>query len=227
MIPASRWNARNARRPAARLQSAYAASDAKLPRLACGSRGRAINHDRVEIHLHAGRYDRLFRQVVRGLVPRPLFHHALLERLRQQPSDFLAFEGDELAVSVGPVELGTEIKGMNSRVVFFKDEIVPLAQENIVFPDDSFLHCGFGNPQLLGRRSDDGPRFQENNPIFLGYIVRMDRDVVTWNFPSKDTHVVRCSLMVVGLQSGMGVKYQLKCFPASQARAQWNLARRR
>src|SRR5436305_15209077 len=86
---------------------------------------------------------------------------------------------------------------MNPWIVVVQHNEMLLAQKNITFPDYPFFQCGFGNPQLLSRRTYDGRRLQEDNPILLPDIVGMDRDVVTWHFPSKNLQCRRSLIPIL------------------------------
>jgi hypothetical protein len=105
-------------------------------RLCCVSCGnafeRTFDNKAVELGFQRGRYDGLLRQTVHRLIPRPLRDYSILERPRKKLTDFFAFERYQLVVGVVPVELRAKIQGMNSRIVSFQHEIVPLAQENVV-----------------------------------------------------------------------------------------------
>src|ERR1700722_12635147 len=63
-----------------------------------------------------------------------------------------------------------------------------LFQEYIVFGDNlSFQRC-CSNTELFSRMTDDGPGFQEDDPILRRDVIGMDRDIVTGNLSSEDTH---------------------------------------
>src|ERR1700730_10629959 len=115
------------------------------------------------------------------MIPGLLFHHPILHRLCKQSSDFLSFQWNELAIGVRPVELRAEIERMNSRIVLLQDEEVLLAQEQVVFGDDLPFHCGLRNAQLFSRRTNNGAGLQQNDPVLLGDVVRMNWNVVAWH----------------------------------------------
>jgi len=121
-------------------------------------------------------------------IPRLFFDYAILDRLGQEFTDFLALQRHELVVGIVPIELRAEIQGVNSWIVAFQDEVVLPAQENILFCHDLSIQGGLGNSQPFSGWTDDGTGFQQDHPIILPDVVGMDRDVVAWNFSSEHSH---------------------------------------
>ena len=122
------------------------------------------------------------------------FDYAILDRLGQELTDFLALQRHELMVGIVPVELRAEIQGVNSWIVTFQNEVVLLAQKNIVFRHGLSIQGGLGNSQPFGGWTDDGAGFQQDHPIILPDVVGTDRDVVVWNFSPNIPISIRCSL---------------------------------
>ena len=147
-----------------------------------------FNHHGIEVRVEARRNDRLGGQMLGRFVPRLFFDDAILDRLGQEFTDFLALQGGQLVVGIVPVELRAEIQGMNSWIVTFQNEVVLLAQKNIVFRHDLSIQGGLGNSQPFSGWTDDGAGFQQDHPIILPDVVGMDRDVVAWNFSSEHSH---------------------------------------
>src|SRR5437588_4544886 len=100
-------------------------------------------------------------------VPRLFFDDAILDRLGQELTDFLTLQRRQLVVGVVPVELRAEIQGVNSWIVTFQNEVVLLAQKNIVFHHDLSIQGGLGNSQPFSGWTDDGASFQQDYPIIL------------------------------------------------------------
>ena len=84
------------------------------------TRNGPIDNNSVELRLHGGGDDRLPRQFLRRFIPRLFFYNAALNCLRQQLSDFIAFQGNELIIGVELIELGTKIQGMNAWIISFQ-----------------------------------------------------------------------------------------------------------
>ena len=126
----------------------------------------------------------------------------LSEGSYQGRSDFISFQWNKFIVGIDLVELRTKIHCMDSWVVSLQNEVMFYAHENIVFLDNFSFQCGPGNSELLGRRTDDGPGLQNNDPIGLADIVWMNGYVVTWDFSSEDTHFTRCPLAKGPTRSG-------------------------
>jgi len=80
---------------------------------------------------------------------------------------------------------------MDSRVVTLDEKEVLRAQNDVVLLDDLALLKRAGDAQPLGRRTDDGRGFQEDDLILLVDIVAMDRNQVIWRFSTKDAHGTR------------------------------------
>jgi hypothetical protein len=114
--------------------------------------------------------------------------NAIPDGLRKQFSNFLAAQGNWFAVGVQLIQLGTEIKSMNSWIITFQNKEMPFAQENVVFRDDLSFQRGRGDAEFFSRATDDGPCLQENNPILRRDVIGMDRDIVTGNLSFEDTH---------------------------------------
>src|SRR5262249_46919146 len=86
------------------------------------------------------------------------------------------------------IKLRTEIHRMDPRIVAFDDQVVPGAQEYVELLDDFALERGARDAQPLGRGPDDGPGFQQDDPVVLDGIVRVHRDQVTRHFSSEHAH---------------------------------------
>ena len=155
------------------------------------TRSGPIDNNSVELRLHGGGDDRLPRQFLRRFIPRLFFYNAALNCLRQQLSDFIAFQGNELIIGVELIELGTKIQGMNAWIISFQDQEVFRSQEKVIFLYDFSFQRRHGDPEFLSRGTDDGPGLQYDDPVVLRDVVRMDRDVVTRHFSSEDTHLSR------------------------------------
>src|SRR5437870_5893092 len=153
-----------------------------------GPRGGHFDDDSIEFRLQRNGDDRLIRQFLRWLIPWSPLGHATLEGVRNQSSDFFALQRHELLVGVIPVELRTEIYGMDSRIISFHDEEVLRSQKDVVPLYGSSLQRGSGNTQSFRRRTDDGSGLQQDNPVLLRGVIRMDRDKVTRHFSLEDTH---------------------------------------
>src|SRR5215208_6790927 len=74
------------------------------------------------------------------------------------------------------------------RVVAFDVEIVFRLQEKVIPLDDLALLRATGHAQLARRRTDDGPRLEQDQPVFGGGVVRLDPDEVVRHFTMEDTH---------------------------------------
>ena len=117
---------------------------------------RVFDDKAVELGFHRGSNDRLLGQAIHGLIPRLLPDHSILDRPRQELTNFFAFQRHQLVIGVVSIELRREIQGMNARVVSFDDDVVPLAEENVVF---SSRFCDLSWPwqfaafQAMGRLS--------------------------------------------------------------------------
>src|SRR5258708_16676005 len=116
-----------------------------------GPRGGHIDDDSIEVVLQRNGDYRLFGQFLRWFIPWSSLGHATLEGVRNQSSDFFALQRHELLISVVPVELGTEIHGMDSRIISFHDEEVLRSQKNVVSLYSSALQRGSGNTQSFRR----------------------------------------------------------------------------
>ena len=61
-------------------------------------------------------------------------------------------------------------------------------QQNVVFLDDLALERGARDAQLLGRGADDRTGLQQNDPVVLRGVVRVNRNQMAWHFSSEDAH---------------------------------------
>ena len=75
----------------------------------------------------------------RRFIPGPLFGNPVLDSLRHQSADFLALKANQLAFIIEPIELQTEIKSVNSRVISVENEVMLRSQKCIVPFYDTFL----------------------------------------------------------------------------------------
>ena len=59
---------------------------------------------------------------------------------------------------------------------------------NVVFRDDLPFQRGCGDTKFSSWSANNGPSFEENNPVLCRNVIRMDLDVVTGDLSSKDAH---------------------------------------
>src|SRR5207302_6876562 len=98
----------------------------------------------------------------------------------------LRLNRSNLLVMLVYVKLRAEIHDVNARIVSFEIEEIGHSQENIVLPDDFSLLRRPGDAQLVGRRTDDRARLEEDDPVLVPDVVRMDADLMARHFSAKD-----------------------------------------
>jgi hypothetical protein len=83
------------------------------------------------------------------------------------------------------VELRTEIQHVDTGIISVHyEEVLRFLKQAVSFYDLSFGRS-LRDPQLIPRLADDGAGLQQDNPVLLPGIVRMDRDKMTC-WPSSE-----------------------------------------
>jgi hypothetical protein len=83
------------------------------------------------------------------------------------------------------VELGTKIQRVDPGIIsVHNEEVLRFPKQAVPFYDFSFER-GLGNPQLIARRTDDSVGLQQDNPIILPGVFRVDEDEVCRRFSSE------------------------------------------
>src|SRR5579872_1285740 len=132
--------------------------------------------------------DWLIGQLFRGSVPRPPIHDSALERIRDQPADFVALQGHEPFFGIIFVELRAKIHGVYARVIALHNEKVLGSKPDIVsLCNFSFLRRA-GNTKSFRRGANNRTRLQQDDPISACDVMRVDRDEMTWQLSSNEAH---------------------------------------
>jgi hypothetical protein len=104
--------------------------------------------------------------------------------LRDELADFFALQRHK-PVLVVFVELRTEIKRVDAGIISVHyQEVLRFSKQAVSLYDLSFGRS-LRDPQLIPRLTDDGASLQQDDPVLLPGIVRMDRDKVTC-WPSSE-----------------------------------------
>src|SRR5258705_9650823 len=118
------------------------------------------------------------RRFVERLIPWASLVDACFKRSRDEPADFFSLQRHKLVLVV-LVELRTEIQRVDTGIISVHYEKVPRFSKQAVSLYDLSFGRGLRDPQLIPRLADDGAGLQQDDPVLLPGIVRMDRDKMT------------------------------------------------
>src|SRR5579863_9723149 len=113
----------------------------------------------------------------------------------QQVPDLLPIKGDRSS-GIEPVQLRTEIERVNAWVVSLDIEEVMPVEENIEFGDEFSFQGGHCNPDSLFR-ANEGPGFQQNDPVLARDVIAVDWNMVAGDLALEDSHRMLSGFVVI------------------------------